>query len=180
MKRSGGANGLAASCTATNSAEAGTVASAGSDRVLSRLAPFDEPDIDPEVLQARTRASLPSRREGHDESVDRGGCCGCGCGDREDRAAADREQRLRLRAAEPTARAGGQEDHDRRVRLHRRSIADGDVQASASAVAGESSERAAKIIRPVVVWITFVTRTSTCEPIRSAACSTTTIVPSSR
>ncbi len=150
------------------------------DRSLPRVAALDEPDVDPEVLHARARASLPSRREGHDESADGGSGRGGGGGDREDRAAPDREQRLRLHPAEPTAGAGSQEDHDRRVGLHRRSIADGDAQASAPAVAGASPERAAKIMRPVVVWITFVTRTSTCEPIRSAACSTTTIVPSSR
>ena len=44
----------------------------------------------------------------------------------------------------------------------------------------ESSSRVAKIIRPVVVWITLRTRTTTCDPIEEVASSTTTIVPSSR
>jgi len=43
-----------------------------------------------------------------------------------------------------------------------------------------SASSVAKIIRPVVVWITFRTRTPTWDPMRAVASSTTTIVPSSR
>ena len=50
----------------------------------------------------------------------------------------------------------------------------------AHAPASDSSGRALKIMRPVVVWITFFTRTVTSEPMCGFADSTTTIVPSSR
>ena len=149
------------------------------DRGLPRLASLHEPHVDRETHHAGASGSFPARRERHHEPAHSGGRGGGG-GHRQDGSAADREEHLRFRAAESATGAGGQQDHDRRIGLHGRSIADRDGQASAPAVAGESPERAAKIMRPVVVWITLVTRTSTWEPMRVAACSTTTIVPSSR
>ncbi len=167
-KSSGGANGRAASWTATMSTDSGTAASAVRTEAC-RVSPpsTSRTSISRSSTQARARVPpIPAgrsrrvRRRGERPRRQRRRPRGSG-GPRSGAAPSAPPPPSRRPAPAPsriTIAASGSTV---------RSIADGDAQASAPAVAGASPGSAAKIMRPVVVWITFVTRTSTCEPIRS-------------
>src|SRR5262249_431404 len=151
--------------------------------------------------------ALPPRRDGHHERVDPLRLARGLRGHREDRPTAGGQERLRPVAADPRAGTGGQQDRDRpaRPRGHGRrevraarpprapdappgapdssssSEASGASAAlRATAIPISEDDSAANTMRPVEVWSKFVTVTSASSPIRSAASSTTTIVPSSR
>ena len=157
----------AASWTATMATDAGTLASAARTEACRESPPSTNCTVAPRPV-APGAASPPTpggtSRRGRRPRRRRGGSRG----DREDRVAADRQEALG--AAPPRRRPApaptGSRSPPSGCTVEASQTAETGAQASAPAVAGDLAVRAAKIIRPVVVWITFVTRTSTWEPIR--------------
>ena len=153
----------------------------GPHRGLPGRTAFDDGRRHGEPLEARLGGvRVPRRRRDHDRR-DRGGCRGGRRGHGQHRPVTDPEEGFRHLAAEPAADARS-EDHGCGlcVGIHARSMADGPEGRMRYEAAGAVASSVAKIIRPVVVWITLRTRAATWEPIALVASSTTTIVPSSR